>query len=78
MEPTSLGSPELAAGSFPLAPLMAQMVKISSAMQVTWVLYPSQQDLLEEGMGANILAWEFHGQKSLTSYSLWDRKRVRT
>ena len=77
-EPTSLGSPELAAGSFPLAPLVTQMVKISPAMRETWVLSPGQEDLLEEGIGTSILAWDFHGQRSLAGCSPWGRKRVRT
>ena len=51
----SLGSPKLAAGSFPLAPMVTQMVKISPAVQETWVLSPGQEDLLEEGMGTSIL-----------------------
>ena len=74
----SLGSPELAAGSFPLAPLVTQMVKISPAMRETWVLSPGQEDFLEEGMGTSILAWDFHGQRRLVDYSPWGRKRVRT
>ena len=77
-EPTSLGSPELAAGSFPLAPLVTQMVKISPAMRETWVLSPGQEDLLEEGIGTSILAWDFHGQRSLAGCSPWGHKRVRT
>ena len=56
IEPTSLGSPELAAGSFLLAPLVTQMVKISPAILETWVLSPGQEDLLEEGKGTSILA----------------------
>ena len=78
IEPMSLGSPELAAGSFPLAPLVTQMVKISPAMRETWVLSPGQEHLLEEGIGTSILAWDFHGQRSLAGYSPWGRKRVRT
>ena len=78
IEPTSLGSPELAASSFPLAPLVTQMVKISPAMWETWVLSPCQEDLLEEGMGTSILAWDFHGQRSLAGYSPWGHKRIRT
>ena len=61
IEPTSLGSPELAAGSFPLAPLVTQMIKISPAMRETWVLSPGQEHLLEKGIGTSILAWDFHG-----------------
>ena len=78
IKPMSLGSPKLAAGSFPLAPMVTQMVKISPAVQETWVLSPGQEDLLEEGMGTSILAWDFHGQRSLAGYSPWGRKRVRT
>ena len=78
IEPTSFGSPELAAGSFPLAPLVTQMIKISPAMRETWVLSPGQEDLLEEGIGTSILAWDFHGQRRLVGYSPWGRKRVRT
>ena len=74
----SLGSPEVAAGSFPLAPLVTQMVKISPAMRETWVLSPGQEHLLEEGIGTSILAWDFHGQRSLAGCSPWGCKRVRT
>ena len=34
-------------------------------MWETWVLSPGQEDLLEEGIGTSILAWDFHGQRSL-------------
>ena len=50
----------LAAGSFPLAPLVTQMVKISPAMRETWVLSPGQEDPLEKEMAIyfSILAWK--------------------
>ena len=41
------------------ASLVAQMVKNQPAMQETWVLSQSQEDLLEKGMATHfsILAW---------------------
>ena len=41
------------------ASLVAQMVKNQPAMQETWVLSLSQEDLLEKGMATHfsILAW---------------------
>ena len=36
------------------------------------------EDPLEEGMSphSSILAWESHGQRSLTGYNPWDRKEL--
>ena len=51
--------------------LVAQTVKHLSAMQETQVQSLGQEDTLEKGMAApsSILAWKFHGQRSLTGYS---------
>ena len=58
------------------ASLVAQMVKNLPAMQGTWVQSLGQEDPLEEEMAthSSILAWKFHGQKSLAGYSSWDHK----
>ena len=63
-------------GTFLWASLVAQMVKNLSAMQETWVRSLGQEDPLEKGMPthSSILAWRFHGQKSLASYSPWGHK----
>ena len=60
--------------------LVAQMVKQNlSAIQETWVLSLGQEDPLEKGMATHsaILPWEFHGQRSLSGYSLRGSQRVR-
>ena len=48
------------------------MVKNVLAMQETGF------DPLEKGMAthSSILAWESHGQRSLTGYNPWDRKEL--
>ena len=53
------------------ASLVAQMVKNLPAMWETGVQFLDQEDPLEKGMAthSNILAGEFHGQRSLTGYS---------
>ena len=58
--------------------LVAQMVKNLPAMQETWVQSLGQEDPLEKGMAthSSILAGEFHGQRSMTGYSLWGRKEL--
>ena len=45
------------------------MVKSLSVMQETWVQSLGQEDPLEKEMAthSSILAWEFHGQRSLAS-----------
>ena len=68
------------------ASLLAQMVKDPSAMQETWVWWLGQEDPLEKGMATHsrILAWEFHGQRSLagswslSAYSPWSWKESDT
>ena len=57
--------------------LVAQMVvKNLPAMQETWVQSLGWDDPLEKGMAthSSILAWRFHGQRSLAGYSPWGRK----
>ena len=46
-------------------------------MQKTQVWSLGWEDLLEKEMGthSSILAWEFHGQRSLVDYSPWGDKR---
>ena len=53
------------------ASLMAKTVKNLPAMQETWVWSLGQEDPLEETMTApsSILAWEFHGWRSLAGPS---------
>ena len=52
---------------------MAQLVKNPPAMQETWVQSPGQEDPLEKGTQPIpvFLPGEFHGQRSLVSYSPW-------
>ena len=54
-----------------MAPLVAQMVKNSPAMQETQVWSLGQEDPLEEGMVTPpvFLPGEFHGQRSLAGYN---------
>ena len=59
--------------------LVVQTAKTLPAMQETWVLSPSQEDPLEnpwkrEWQPTPVLPGEFHGQKSLVSYSPWGCK----
>ena len=58
------------------ASLVAQAVKNPPAMQKTLVWSLGRVDSLEMGMASHssILAGEFHGQRSLTSYSPWGHK----
>ena len=60
------------------ASLVAQMVKHLPAMQETWVQSLGQEDPLEKEMAthSSILAWEFHGQRSLAAYSPWGHKEL--
>ena len=55
------------------------MVKNPLAMQETWVRSLGQKDPLEKEMAthSSILAWKFHGQRSLVGYSPWGYKRIR-
>jgi len=49
---------------------VVQTVKNPPAMQETQVRSLGQEDLLEKGMAihSKILAWRFHGQRSLVGY----------
>ena len=55
---------------------MAQMVKNLPAMLETQVQSLGWEDLLEKEVATHtsILAWKFHGQRSLASYSPWGHK----
>ena len=59
---------------------MTQTVKNPPAMQKTQVPSLGQEDPLEKGKPthSSILAWRTHGQRSLASYSQWDRKESDT
>ena len=52
---------------------MAQIVKNLPAMLETQVQSLGWEDLLEKEVATHtsILAWKFHGQRSLASYSPW-------
>ena len=56
------------------------MVKNLPAMWETGVQFLDQEDPLEKGMAthSNILAGEFHGQRSLVLYSPWGHKESDT
>ena len=58
---------------FSWASLVAQMVKNLSAMQETHVRSLGQEEPLEKGTAthSSMLAWKFHGQKSLVGYRPW-------
>ena len=59
------------------ASLVAQMVKISLAMQETQVQSPFWEDPLEKEMATHsILPGEFHGQRIFAGYSPWDHKKL--
>ena len=51
---------------------MAQLVKNLPARQETQVQFLGWEDPLEKGMAthSSILAWRFHGQRSLAGYCL--------
>ena len=55
---------------------MAQTIKSLPAMQETWIQSLGWEDPLEKGMAthSNILALQFHEQRSLLSNSPWGRK----
>ena len=57
---------------------MAQTVKRLPTMQEIWVQSLGQEIPLEQEMAthSSILAWEFHGQKSLVGYSPWGPKEL--
>ena len=56
--------------------MVAQMAKNLPTMQEPWVLSLGQEDPLEKGMATPpvFLPGEFHGQRSLESYSPWGHK----
>ena len=62
------------------ASLVAQIVKSPSAMKETQVQSLGREDPLEKGMATTLvfLPGEFHGQRILVGYSLWDRKESDT
>ena len=62
------------------ASLVAQIVKNSPATQETQVRSLGWENPLEEGRAthSSILAWEFHGQRSLAGYSPWGLKESDT
>ena len=61
-----------------MASLVAQMVKNPLAMQEIQAQSLDLEDPLEKGMAthSSILAGEFHGQRSLESYSPWGHKQL--
>ena len=62
------------------ASLVAQMVKSLPAVWETQFLSLGQEDFLEKEMATHsrILAWKFHGQRSLAGYSPWGGKELDT
>jgi len=50
--------------------LVAQAVKNPPVLQETWVQFLGREDSLEKEMAtlSSILAWKFHGQRSLAGY----------
>ena len=70
--PGLIGSVEEETG----ASLVAQTVKQLPVMQETWVQSLGQEDPLEKEMAthSSILAWKFHGWRSLIGYSPWVAK----
>ena len=54
------------------------MVNNLPAMQETLVQFLGQEDLQEKEMAtcSSILAWRFHGQRSLVGYSPWGWKEL--
>ena len=77
-------SPALAGDSLipepPWTSLVAQLVKNLPALQETWVWSLGWEDPPEKGMATlfSILAWRFHGQRSLVAYSALGRKESGT
>ena len=60
--------------------LVAQMVKNLPAVQETQVKSLGQEDPLKKGMSteSNILAWEYHWQRSLAGYNAWGYRELDT
>ena len=44
-------------------------------LQKTWAQSLGREDPLRKQQYSNILAWKFHGQRSLMGYSQWGHKR---
>ena len=63
---------------FPLASLVAQMVKNLPAMQETWVQALSQEDPLEKGMATHcsIIAWRIPWTEELGKLESMGSQRV--
>ena len=59
---------------------MVQWQRIHLSMQEMWVQSLGGEDLLEKDMAthSSILAWESHGQRSLTDYRPWGHKESGT
>ena len=64
---------------FPWASLVAYMVKNLPKMWETQIQSLDQEAPLEKDKAthSSILAWEIHGQRSMTSYNPWGHKRVK-
>ena len=62
------------------ASLVAQLVKKLPAVQETQVQSLGQEDPLEKKWQPTLVFWpgEFHGQRSLASYSPWGRLNTTT
>jgi len=62
------------------APLVAQTVKNSPAMQATQIQSLGWEDPLQKGMAthSSILAWRISWTEESGSYSPWDRKESDT
>ena len=60
--------------------LVSQLVKNPPAMWETWVQSLGWEDPLEKEQLLILVFWpgEFHGQRSLTGYSLWGHKELDT
>ena len=62
------------------ASLIVQLVKNLPVMQETPVQFLGLEDPLEKEMAthSSILAWRFHGQRSVVGYSPWGHKESET
>ena len=61
------------------ASLVAQKVKNLPAMQDSWIWSLGGEDPMEKRMATLVfLPGEFHGQRSLESYSPWGHKKLDT
>ena len=62
-----------------MASLVAQLVQNLPVMLETWVRYLDQENPQEKEMATHssiLCPGEFHGQRSLVSYSLWSCKEL--